>query len=106
MSVFERTREFGVLRAMGWPRGRVVRLILGESLVLSGTSIVIGALAAWLLVIALSALPLTQTIVRPALSPIAIAFGAIIALFAGLGGALYPAYHGASIPAVEALRYE
>jgi putative ABC transport system permease protein len=106
MSVFERTREFGVLRAIGWPRGRVVRLILGESLVLSSTSVLIGALAAWLLVVGLSTLPLTQTIVRPALSPIAVVFGAIIALLAGLGGALYPAYRGASIPAVEALRYE
>ncbi len=35
MSVFERTREIGVLRALGWQRGQVMRLILGEALVLS-----------------------------------------------------------------------
>ena len=35
MSVFERTREIGLLRALGWRRGQVLRLILSESLVLS-----------------------------------------------------------------------
>ena len=32
MSVLERTKEFGLLRAVGWTRGRVIRMILGESL--------------------------------------------------------------------------
>jgi putative ABC transport system permease protein len=31
MSVFERTKEIGVLRAMGWSRGRVMTLILIEA---------------------------------------------------------------------------
>jgi ABC-type antimicrobial peptide transport system permease subunit len=35
MSVFERTREIGVLRSLGWRRGRVLGLIIGESLALS-----------------------------------------------------------------------
>jgi ABC-type antimicrobial peptide transport system permease subunit len=41
MSVFERTREIGVLRAMGWRRRRVVSMILAEALV---QSVVGGAL--------------------------------------------------------------
>lgn len=35
MSVMERTREIGTLRAVGWSRWRVVQLILGEAIGLS-----------------------------------------------------------------------
>ena len=35
MSVLERTREIGVLRALGWRRRRIVGLIMGEGLVLA-----------------------------------------------------------------------
>ncbi|MGC8839111.1 MAG: ABC transporter permease, partial [Anaerolineae bacterium] len=42
MSVFERTREIGLLRSLGWRRSRVLRLILGESLVLAGLGGLVG----------------------------------------------------------------
>jgi putative ABC transport system permease protein len=32
MNVFERTREIGVLRALGWRRRRIIGMILGEAL--------------------------------------------------------------------------
>ena len=35
LSLFERTREFGLLRAIGWTRRRTVALLLGESLLLA-----------------------------------------------------------------------
>jgi putative ABC transport system permease protein len=35
MSVRERTHEYGVLRAIGFPPARVVRLVLGEAVLLS-----------------------------------------------------------------------
>ena len=34
MSVVERTREIGVLRAVGWSRRRVMRMVLGESFII------------------------------------------------------------------------
>ena len=52
MSVMERTREIGTLRAVGWSRGRVLRLILGEAIGLSLIGgiigIALGAVLAWL----------------------------------------------------------
>jgi putative ABC transport system permease protein len=106
MSVFERTRELGVLRAIGWSRSRVVRMIVGESLILSLIGALTGSIAAWALVRGLSTWPETRTIVHPDLSPAAVICGAAIAIAAGVAGSLYPAYRGANIPAVEALRYE
>ena len=46
MSVFERTREIGILRAIGWGRWRVVRMILMESILLSLTGGVVGTAGA------------------------------------------------------------
>jgi putative ABC transport system permease protein len=46
MSVFERTREIGVLRAIGWKKHRVVRMILSESLAMSLAGAVVGAFGA------------------------------------------------------------
>jgi putative ABC transport system permease protein len=42
MSVFERTQEIGVLRALGWPRLRVVWMVLRESISLSLLGGVVG----------------------------------------------------------------
>ena len=46
MSVFERTREIGILRAIGWGRWRVVRMILMESILLSLTGGMVGTAGA------------------------------------------------------------
>ena len=35
MSVRERTREIGVLKTLGFPRGRILKLVLGESVLLA-----------------------------------------------------------------------
>ena len=35
LSFFERTREFGVMRAVGWGRGRIMILVIAETLVIS-----------------------------------------------------------------------
>lgn len=106
MSVLERTREIGVLRAIGWPRRRVVGLILGEALMLIAMGSLAGTAGAAALVLLLSHWSATRTIVRPDLSCWAVISGVAIALVAGAAGSLYPAYRGSSISPTEALRYE
>jgi len=49
MAVFERTREIGVLRALGWRRRRVLGMILKEALVLGLLGGVAGILFSFLL---------------------------------------------------------
>ena len=106
MSVMERTVELGVLRAVGWRRSRVIRMILGESVVMSLIGAGIGSLAAWILVRALSHWPSTSLFVPTSLSGEALALGFSAAIVAGVAGSFYPAFRAASVPPIEALRYE
>jgi len=106
MSVFERTREIGILRAIGWGRWRVVRMILMESILLSIVGGIVGTAGAVLLIHILSNQPAASGMIDSYVAPGVIAQGFIIALCVGLLGAAYPAYRGAQLLPTEALRHE
>ncbi len=106
MSVMERTSELGVLRAVGWTRRRVVRMIVGESLVIGSLAGMAGLVAAWVLGRVLSQSPGAGLFVPRQLSACAAALGCGAAVVASIIGSLYPAFYAASVPPVEALRYE
>jgi putative ABC transport system permease protein len=106
MSVFERTKEIGVLRAIGWGRWRVVKMILMESILLSLLGGAVGTLAAMLLTNVLSRFPVAAGFIEGNLAPSVILEGFLIALGVGLLGAAYPAYRGAQLLPTEALRHE
>jgi putative ABC transport system permease protein len=106
MSVLERTKEFGLLRAIGWSRGRVIRMILGESLVIGLSAGLVGAAGAGLLVRALGTWSYTRNFVHPSLSPSAVVLGFALTLFAGVAGSLYPAYRGSTCVPLSALHFE
>lgn len=106
MSVFERTKEIGILRALGWRRRKILRMILGESLFLSiiggGLGLVLGTMG----VHALSNIPSLQGLIFGDLSRSLYLEAMGVALLLGIFGGFYPAYRGASISPMEALRYE
>lgn len=106
MAVFERTRELGILRAIGWKRWRVMRMIMGECFVISLVAAVAGLAASWLLLHLLSYWSRTSLLVPQGMSNTAIAIGLASALVAGVAGSLYPALHASSITPVDALRHE
>jgi putative ABC transport system permease protein len=106
MSVMERTRELGLLRAVGWTRTRVIRMILGESVVISVVAAAVGLVAAAILIFVLSRWSATSNFVPTRLSVAAMGLGFVAALLPGVAGAFYPAYRAADVPPIEALRYE
>jgi len=106
MSVFERTREIGTLRALGWRKLRVLTMVLQESLALS----LIGAIVGVALSVIMSAL-LRQIPMFGGMLVIIFSAGLmlrVLMMAIGLGavGGLYPAWRAANLQPVEALRYE
>jgi putative ABC transport system permease protein len=106
MSVFERTREIGILRAIGWRKSRVVRLILYESLLFSIAGAVVGIVGAVVLTRSLSWWPMVSGLIKGDVAPKVMIEGFFIALAVGLLGGAYPAYRGAHLLPTEALRHE
>jgi putative ABC transport system permease protein len=106
MSVFERVREIGILRAIGWRKSRVVRMILGESMLLSLAGALLGMIGAIVLTWGLTRVAVVSGYIRGDLAPIVFAEGFVMAMAVGLIGGLYPAYRAARLLPTEALRHE
>jgi putative ABC transport system permease protein len=106
MSVHERTREIGVLRAVGWGRRPVLAMILKESLILALLGGVAGIIVAFLLVGALNQVPYVGGVMTARWQWDVFARALWVALALGLIGGLYPAYRATRMQPVEALRYE
>ena len=107
MSVSERTREIGILRAIGWRKGRIVRMILVESVLLSLSGGILGTAVAVTLTPVLGKHPAVAGLINANIANAGvIGFGIGMALVVGLLGAVYPAYRGAQLLPTEALRHE
>jgi putative ABC transport system permease protein len=106
MAVFERTGEIGLLRALGWRPRRVLRLILGEALVLGMAGAVLGSGLGFAGVRALAQSPTASGFIAPELPPAVLAVGLGLGVVLGLCGGLYPALRGAALNPTEALRHE
>jgi len=104
MGVEERTREIGILAAVGWTRGRILGLILSEGFLIAGLGGLAGIGLGWvghdLLVDTVSrgAELETKTMAGQALRAEA------IALLVGLIGAFMPAWRASRLAPAAALR--
>ncbi len=102
-TIIERTREIGVLKAMGASKAYIVELILSETTLLSligiGAGVGLSFFLRWIFV---SAFPSMTILITPRW----ILISGAIAIVGGLLGASYPAWIASRKDPVEALAYE
>ena len=106
LSLFERTREFGLLRAIGWARTRVIGLVVGEGLLLAIVGSAVGVMLSFIATALLQSLPQLVGVLHANFTEGAFWRG----LYTGLGmavlGALYPAVRAANLAPLKALSHE
>ena len=101
-TITERTREIGILKALGASRGYIVGEIEKEAVLISVVGVAAGfavSFAAGYLIQRAYALPFEYSWAWGATA-------ALIGLLGGALGALYPAVRAANLDAVSALAYE
>ena len=100
MSVMERTREFGILKAIGWTRSNIMQLIVFESLFIGIVGGAIGCILGLAGVLALE--PFLPFSPAPTLLLVAAAF--LLAVTLSVLGGLYPAWKASKLDPVTAIR--
>ncbi|VAW92657.1 LolE-like permease protein [hydrothermal vent metagenome] len=118
MAVMERTREFGVMMALGTSRSQIIGLVILESMLLGVAGIIVGniiglginfylastGLNLEQFTAALESMPGLSAIVYPVSRWDHIAVLSAIVFFISILPALYPAWRAASVEPVEAIR--
>jgi putative ABC transport system permease protein len=107
LSIFERTRELGLLRAVGLNRRGVMRMVGTESVVMA----VFGCLLGIIVGVGLGAALSSALIDRDFLTVVAIPWVSLIvfvvvAMIAGVLAALWPAWRAARLNVLQAIAYE
>ena len=113
VSLIERTREIGILKALGMKSRTVLTIFLGESVIIGLIGAVIGIILGWSLAVVVAQLLGSGIFggtggftLTPLLTPEvllgALAFGVGVSVIF----ALYPAWRASKLKPVEALRYE
>jgi putative ABC transport system permease protein len=106
LSFFERTREFGVMRSIGWSRKRVLGMVMCESLLVSVVGAAFGVLLGWGAVNVLQNLGSLEGLFVPLYTASVFGRGLVFAVVVAFLGALYPALRAAFLSPLEALRRE
>ena len=106
LSFFERTREFGVMRAVGWGRWRIMVLVVAETLTISFVGAALGVALSFLVTSGLQHVSSLVGYLDPQYD--ARIFWRAFYTAAGIGflGAIYPSARAALIKPLEALRHE
>ncbi len=122
VSLMERTREIGILKALGMKNRTVLSVFLSESIIIGLMGAIIGIVSGWILanIVALvfrggalinagtqgGGTPPTQIVITPILTPEVLVLALVFGVGVSTVFALYPAWRASRLKPVEALRYE
>jgi putative ABC transport system permease protein len=105
-SVFERVREIGILRAVGWPGRRIGAVVVGEAVAICLVALGVGLLLGWAGAETFASSSSAGELLRPDFTPGVFAWGLAFALGVGVLGAAWPAWRAVRLEPIEALRRE
>jgi putative ABC transport system permease protein len=105
LSVFERTREIGMLRAVGMSRRQVRRMVRHESIVTALIGAALG-MAVGIFLAALTSTAFSKYGLVFALPYKSLAAFVVVAILAGMLAAILPARRASKLNVLEALQYE
>jgi putative ABC transport system permease protein len=103
MSVRERVKEIGVLKTLGFSQGKVLTMIVAESVIIAMLGGFLGCALAYVVCLGLSDIQIMfGGLTMP---PVVLAISLFVAFTIGLMSSAIPAWHASRVPITEALRH-
>jgi putative ABC transport system permease protein len=106
LSIFERTRELGLLRAVGMSRKQVKRMIRWESVIIAIIGAFLGVVIGVFFGIALQQALANQGVTELVIPVGSLTVYVIFAALAGVLAAIWPARRAAKLDVLESISYE
>jgi putative ABC transport system permease protein len=106
MSVLERVREIGILRAVGWRTSRIGAMIVSESLAIGMLALGLGLALGYAGAELFTSSGSLSSLVEPDFTAGVFAWGLAFSLGVGVLGAVYPTWRATRLTPIEALRRE
>lgn len=104
MTVRERTREVGMLKALGFQRGAITRLFVGEALLVTTLGALIGIIGAMLIFKSIDLSLYIPNFISFVPTPATLLAAFAVSIFVGISSVIYSAYRVSGMTIAEALR--